>query len=109
MIVKIIVKRRFKKGKARDFFALTRKLRAQSMCQKGFISSETLIDHNDPQKTVVIGTFQSLEDWLNWKNSDFRKDCDTKVEKLLEEPAEYDVYVYSKFYLDLTKEGEDIP
>jgi hypothetical protein len=43
MIVKVMIKRKIKEGKAREVFALLNKFRADAMNQKGYISGETLI------------------------------------------------------------------
>jgi heme-degrading monooxygenase HmoA len=64
------------------------------MDQKGYISGETLINNDDAQKTMVIGTWQRMEDWLNWKEDPRRKDCEERLEKLLAEPREYETYGY---------------
>ena len=101
-LVKVFMRRRFKKGKVKDVFTLIRKIRARAMNQKGYISGETLIDHDNPQKAMVIGTWQSKEDWLNWKENPRRKEIEAQLEKLLDEPTEYEAYVYSKHYLEVT-------
>ena len=67
MAVKVLIKRRFKEGKAREVFALLNNFRSAAMEQKGYITGETLIGHDDPQKLLVIGTWQSIDNWLSWK------------------------------------------
>ena len=94
MLIKVHMKRRYKEDKARDVFALIRKIRARAMNQKGYISGETCINHDDPRETLVIGTWEDMEDWLNWKNDPSRKECEEQLERLLEVPAEYEAYVY---------------
>ncbi len=106
MLVKVLMKRRLKKnGNARDVFSLIRKIRARAMNQKGYISGETLIDHDDPRKTMVIGTWQSMDDWLNWKEAPRRKELESQLEPFLEGPTEYEAFVYSKFYLSVSGES----
>ncbi len=102
MLVKVYMRRRFKEGSLRDAFLLIRKIRARAMLQQGYISGETLVDYNDPQKTMVIGTWQSMEDWMNWKENPRRKEIVPQLEALLEEPTEYEEYIYSKHYLGIT-------
>ncbi len=92
MVVKVFIKRRFKKGKEKEGHALIRKMRTRAMNQKGYISGETLINEDDAKITVVIGAWQSMEDWLNWKNEPRRRECDVRLEKLLECPSENEVY-----------------
>ena len=94
MVVKVLMKRQYKEGMGKEAFALIRKMRTRAMDQRGYISGETLIDPADDRKTMVIGTWQSMEDWLNWKNDPRRKECEEQLEQLLEVPAEYETYVY---------------
>ena len=112
MLTKTLIKRRQKVGKEREVFALIRKMRSRAMNQKGYISGETLIDHVDPQKTLVIGTWQSIEDWQNWFENQRRKELEDQLADLLDGPAEFEAYVYSKYYLSVTtdfKEGDPRP
>lgn len=102
MLVKVLMRRRFKEGKVRDAFSLIRKIRSRAMNRKGYISGETFIDHDDPRKTMVIGTWQSMDDWIKWKEDPRRKELESKLELLLEGPTEYESYVYSKYYLSIS-------
>ncbi|MFH2045977.1 MAG: antibiotic biosynthesis monooxygenase [Pseudomonadota bacterium] len=102
MLVKVCMRRRIKEGKLRDVFVLIRKIRARAMNQNGYISGETLVDYNNPQGTMVIGTWQSTEDWKNWKENPLRKEIEVQMEELLEAPTEYEVFVYSKYHLKIT-------
>jgi hypothetical protein len=81
------MKRRFKEGVEKEGHALVSKMRTRAMDQKGYISGETLINNDDAQKTMVIGTWQRMEDPR-------RKDCEERLEKLLAEPREYETYGY---------------
>ena len=105
MLVKVLMRRQLSNGTARKVFSLIRKIRARAMNQKGYISGETLIDHDDPQKTMVIGTWQSMDDWLAWKEDPSRKELETRLEPLLEGPTEYEAFVYSKYYLSVFGES----
>ena len=102
MLIKVHMRRQYKEGKARSVFALIRKIRARAMNQKGYISGETCINHDDPQKTLVIGTWEDMENWLNWKADPHRIELETQLEELLEGPTQYEAYIYSKYYLGIT-------
>ena len=54
MIVKVMIKRKIKEGKAREVFALLNKFRSEAMNQKGYITGETLINHDNPREILVI-------------------------------------------------------
>lgn len=92
MAVKVIIKRKFREGKAKEVFSLLKKLRSDAMDQDGYITGETLIGFDDPQKVLVIGTWQSMESWLKWKEGSGRKSKESLLEQYLEGPTEYEVY-----------------
>ena len=105
MLVRVFIKRRFREGAARHVFSLIRKIRARAMNRKGYISGETLIDSTDSRKTMVIGTWQSMDDGLSWEQDPRKKELEAQLERFPEAPAEYEVYVYSKYYLSVSGDG----
>ena len=99
MLVKVFIKRTVKKDKVMDAFKLLRTIRTHAMSQDGYISGETMINPDHPNRIMVISTWGSVEDWKHWKKDEYRKTQNEALTLLLEEPAEYESYVYSKFYL----------
>jgi heme-degrading monooxygenase HmoA len=93
MVVKVLIKRRFKKGKAQEGFALLKSLRSEAMSQRGYISGETLVGYDDPQTVLVISLWYSLENWLKWKENKNRKTVESELKKYLTGPTKYEVYV----------------
>ena len=106
MLVKVLMRRRMKNGNVREVFSLIRKIRARAMNQKGYISGETLVDHSDPRRSLVIGTWQDMDDWLRWKEDTRRIELEAQLEPLLEGQTEYEAYVYSKHYLSVSGEND---
>ena len=102
MLVKVLIKRRVKKGKVVEVFKQLRRIRSEAMKQEGYISGETMIDPDDAQKILVISTWQSIDNWLEWRENDARKSANTQLDDLLEGPTEYENYIYSKFYLKVS-------
>ena len=97
MTVKVLIKRRFKDGKAREVFTLLNKLRSEAMEQAGYITGESLIGHEDPQKLLVISTWQSIENWLKWKEDPGRKANEARLEQYLEGQTEYEAFVLGTY------------
>lgn len=97
MVVKVLIKRKFKEGKSREALALLKKFRADAMDQPGYISGETLFDYDDPHKNLVIGMWQSIENWLAWKDNDIRKANEALLERCLEGPAQYETYILGTY------------
>lgn len=69
-------------------------IQLRSMAEKmpGYIKGETLTNTDDPTKTLVISSWQTLEDWENWLNSHTRRTIQLDIDKILTEPTYYQVY-----------------
>jgi heme-degrading monooxygenase HmoA len=89
MQAKIIIKRKFIKGKKREIIALLRELRSGALQQPGYISGETLTTSEDPQMLVVIGSWQDMKSWINWRENDTRKTLERMLETYQETSSEY--------------------
>jgi len=92
MAVKVFIKRHVKKGKAEDTFALLNAVRRQALKQPGYISGETLVNHYDPCKITVVSTWQTIDDWIQWQESDARASKEDQLESLQEGPADFEIY-----------------
>jgi len=103
MVVKVMIKRKIKEGKAREVFALLNKFRSDAMNQRGYISGETLINHDDPMEILVVSMWQGMENWLKWKENPERLANERLLEKWLEGPTIYVSYVYSTHYAQFAK------
>jgi heme-degrading monooxygenase HmoA len=89
MQAKIIIKRKFIKGKQREIIALLRELRSGALQQPGYISGETLSSKEDPQTLVVIGSWQDMESGITWRENDTRKTLERMLETYQETSTEY--------------------
>ncbi len=89
MQAKIIIKRKFIKGKQREIIALLRELRSGALQQPGYISGETLSSRDDSQILVVIGSWQDMDSWIAWKENDTRKTLERMLETYQETSSEY--------------------
>ena len=93
MVAKILIKREFKPGKRVEILNLFNNLRSAALKQKGYISGLTLTNPEDSNKTLVISTWQSLEDWNQWKEHPERQRLETMLEIYLENQTTYEIYV----------------
>jgi heme-degrading monooxygenase HmoA len=92
MAVKVFIKRYIKKGKTEDTLALLNEVRSQALKQSGYISGETLINHYDPSNITVVSTWQTIDDWIRWQESDERAVQEDLLESLQEGPANFEIY-----------------
>jgi pentatricopeptide repeat protein len=92
MAVKIFIKRYVKKGKTQEALELLKDVRSQALKQPGYVSVETLINHYDPCNITVVSTWQSIEDWIRWEESEERSAKEDQLEGLQEGPADFEIY-----------------
>lgn len=97
MAVKVLITRRFKSGKGHELLGLLNQARSQAMNQPGYITGETLVGRDDPNKLVVIGTWQSDDHWKKWQESSVRKSLENQIAGLLESPTSYEVFSFGSF------------
>lgn len=97
MLVKILIKRRFKEGKSKEVCELLNKLRSSAMNLEGYVSGVTLVGYEDPQSMLVISTWQNMEYWLKWKESPQRKQEDALLEIYQDGPTQYEDYILPSF------------
>ena len=93
MIAKVILKRRFIDGNTPQIVALLNELRSRAMNRPGYISGETLTKSDQSNKMVVIATWQSPEDWHNWRDSAERHKYEGQLQNYQEGPTEYEEYL----------------
>lgn len=93
MIAKVIIKRRFVEGKTKQVLALLNEIRSRAMQQAGYISGETLVKPDFPNNMAVIATWQTLEDWLAWKENPERNKFEEMLAIYQSRPTEYEEYL----------------
>jgi heme-degrading monooxygenase HmoA len=93
MAVKILIKRKVNEQTADGLDYLLKKMRSQTLSQAGYISGETYKRFDEEGENLVISTWQSVDDWRRWFNSEERKDIQNQIDILLEEPTEYEIYI----------------
>jgi heme-degrading monooxygenase HmoA len=96
MSIKIIIKRKVPKNKEKELLPLIKELRILTTKQEGYISGETLDRVDKPGQSLVISSWQSVEDWNNWVNSTERKAIQDNIDKLLGEKTEYELYDHAQ-------------
>lgn len=92
MAVKIMIKRKFKKDALKDAEAMLMKARTNAMGHKGYISTETLVNYDDPQSVIIISMWQDKQDWENYRSSAARREHEEKFAELFEGSTEYEAF-----------------
>ena len=64
------------------------------MNRPGYISGETLKRLDKPGESLVISTWQNADDWREWVLTKERSELQDKIDELLGEKTEYEIYQY---------------
>jgi heme-degrading monooxygenase HmoA len=95
MAIKILIKRRVPQSKVKELIPYLLKLRTLAMNQAGYIGGETLKRLDDPEESLVISTWQSIEAWKEWLMAKERSEIQEQIDSLLGEKTVYSIYGYS--------------
>lgn len=87
MAVRIIIRRKFREGNLKKAHEMLIQARRNAMQEKGYISSETLSNYNDPNEIVVLSTWQRYEDWKNYEFSPVRQELEKMFAGMMDEPT----------------------
>ena len=93
MAVKVFIKRKVAADElAPKLEALLRKMRVLTLNRKGYISGETFNRLDQPGVSLVISTWQSMDDWREWTLSKERCELQEQIDKLLGQPTTYEIF-----------------
>jgi heme-degrading monooxygenase HmoA len=93
MAVTVIIRRTFKETEnAAKLAPLIVKLRSLAAAQPGYITGRTFRCLDCKGEYLVLSTWNSVDDWNRWLNSDERKSLQDQVDELLGEKTEYRLY-----------------
>ncbi len=93
-MVKVLLERTIRGKHVGEVVRLMRQMRVLAMQQPGYISGETLHAVDDPNHYLVISSWESLEHWQDWFNSQERKKLQQEVDTYLGAPTIMRVFTY---------------
>ncbi len=94
MAVKVLIKRIVSGDAHGELALLLKRMRTLTTHQPGYISGETLRRVDNPEQSLVISTWQSVDDWKKWSKSAERKEVQDRIDELLGQATQYEVYAY---------------
>jgi heme-degrading monooxygenase HmoA len=94
MAVKIFIKRKVPREKGMALLNLITELRTRATVQPGYVSGETMRSTDRPDEYLVISTWQSIDDWKAWAASRERAEIQSRIDAILGEPTQYEIYDY---------------
>ncbi len=93
-MIKIHIKRKVPEDKKEDLGLLINQLRAMTMGKPGYIVGETLKRMDKPGESLVVTKWQSVFYWNQWLQSKERSEVQDKIDQLLGEETQYEIYEY---------------
>ena len=93
MAISVMIQRTFSdKEKATKLVPLIVKLRSLATIQSGYITGKTFRCLDCPGEYLVVSTWNSLDDWNRWLQSEQRIALQKQVDDLLGEITQYRIY-----------------
>jgi heme-degrading monooxygenase HmoA len=92
MTVKVFIKRHIQSDQIERALSLLKDFRSSALDQPGYISGETLVGHYDRHNVMVVSTWQAVEDWIRWQESEVRARNEAQLEALLGQPTKFEIY-----------------
>jgi len=97
MAIRVFIKRICEDpSKEKELFSLIRKVRSLVPQQPGYLSSKYVKKIDPPKDIVAISTWDSLEDWQNWYNSEARREIQSKIDAIAGVKSSIQIYEDTK-------------
>jgi len=93
-MIRIHIRRKVPENKADDLKLLINRLRGVTMGTPGYIAGETLKRVDQPGESLVVTKWQSEFYWNQWLQSKERAEIQNKIDQLLDEGTQYEIYEY---------------
>ena len=93
-MIKIHIKRKVSEDKKEELTLLINQLRSITMGTPGYITGETLKRLDKPDESLVVTKWQSDYYWNQWFQSKERSKIQDKIDRLLGEETQYEIYEY---------------
>jgi len=96
MVTKVVITRKFRQDSQKQALKTIRELRSLATLQHGYISGETLISEDDPNKVVVVSTWISRKHWEEWRANPTRLEAGKILDELLEAPEQVECFLVAE-------------
>ena len=93
-MIRIHIRRKVSEDKKEKLMSLINQLRSITMGTPGYISGETLKRLDKPGESMVVTKWESIFYWNQWFQSEERSKVQDKIDQLLGEETQYEIYEY---------------
>lgn len=92
MAIRVLISRRVPVELVGNLKPLLLKLRSLAMGQPGYISGETLINADDKDDFLVLSSWATVDEWVEWQKNPTRVSVEQQIEHLLGSETGYRIY-----------------
>ncbi|MCO7226212.1 antibiotic biosynthesis monooxygenase [Pleionea sp. CnH1-48] len=71
-MIRVIIERELKAECLEDYFALILKAKRDAGHKQGFLGGELYQDINEPNRLTIIASWQDIDSWRKWTDSEER-------------------------------------
>lgn len=82
-MIKIMIERQVAVDLEKHYQQCAKSTLQTAMNSHGFLSGESLQDHNDPNHRIIFATYRTLNDWLQWHQSKQRQEIMDQLRPML--------------------------
>ena len=93
-MIRVHIKRKVPEEKKQGLSLLINQLRAKTTGQPGYITGETLKRVDISGESLIVSKWQSIDYWNRWFQSKERSEIQDKIDQLLGEETQYEIYEY---------------
>ncbi len=93
MALKVLITRKFRPNTQKQAYKTLMRLRSSATLEPGYISGETLIGADDPNKLLVISAWSNRKQWEKWQESQKRAKIARDLESLLASPEQVECFL----------------
>ncbi len=91
MAVTVLIDRTFKPDGIQKAYEVIVKLRSLATLQPGYISGQTLVAANNPNRLVVMSTWASVQQWRDWRDGEQGVEQLERLKLLMASPEKVDI------------------
>ena len=74
-MIRVIIERQIAKGQEHDYHQTIRRLKQKASHFPGYLSGEVLIDSSNPCHCITLSSWERVEDWQQWADSEPDRYC----------------------------------
>lgn len=93
-MIRVLIERQVATELEHHYDKIARKTLQKAMHVSGFISGEALHNTDNPNHRLILATYRSENDWLQWYHSEERREMMDQIAPMLETEEKITVFAH---------------